>query len=182
MELETVIFILALIALVIGIALALFGRAIWGALLSVIGGMIGWMLGFAVGVLIFGFDSLLSIILVIVCGFVGSLIIGAIFGYLVEVALALLTGILAAGVFFYVYPDQIVVAIIIFAIAFIIAYVFIEKVVIVVTAFIGAIVAGIGIYFLIDNAGYAVIGALAILITGILIQFYLLDDYDTFLT
>ncbi|MCK5309962.1 MAG: hypothetical protein KAJ64_04885, partial [Thermoplasmata archaeon] len=74
MDLETVILILAVIALIIGIALALFGRAIWGTLLSMIGGMIGWMLGFALGVIIFGFGSLLSIILVIICGFVGSLL------------------------------------------------------------------------------------------------------------
>lgn len=181
MDLDTVIFILAIIALVIGIALALFGRAIWGALLSMIGGMIGWMIGFAVGVLLFGFDNLLAIILVIICGFVGSLIMGAIFRFLVEAALALLTAILAAGIFWYIYQDQILIAIIIFAVVFILAYVFIEKVVIVITAFIGSIIAGVGLYFLLGNAGYAVIGALALLVTGILIQFFLLDDSDNFL-
>ena len=181
MDWETVIFILAIIALIIGIVLALFGKSIWGGLLAVIGSMIGWMIGFAVGVLLFGFGNLLSIILVIICGFVGSLIMGAIFRYLVEVALALLTAILAAGIFWYIYQDQILIAIIIFAVVFILAYVFIEKVVIVITAFIGSIIAGVGLYFLLNNAGYAVIGALALLVTGILLQFFVLDDSDNFL-
>ncbi len=182
MEWETVILILAVIALIIGIVLALFGKSIWGTLLSVIGGMVGWMLGFALGVILFGFSNILSIILVIICGFVGSLIMGAIFRFLVEAALALLTGILAAGLFWLAYPDQIIVAIIIFAVVFIISYVFIEKVVVVVTAFIGSIIAGVGIYVIMDyNLGYAVIGALGLLITGILIQFFLLDDNDNFL-
>ncbi len=180
MDWETVVFILAVIALIIGIILALFGKSIWGSLLSMMGGMIGWMIGFAIGVLIFGFDNLMAIILVIICGFVGSIIMGAIFRYLVEAALALLTAILAAGIFWYIYQDQILIAIIIFAVVFILAYVFIEKVVIVITAFIGSIIAGVGLYFLLGNAGYAVIGALALLVTGILIQFFLLDDSDNF--
>ena len=180
MDMNTVIYILALIALVIGIALALFGRAIWGSLLSMMGGMIGWMIGFAVGVIIFGFDNLMAIILVIICGFIGSLIMGAIFRYLVEAALALLTAILTAGIFWYIYQDQFLIAIIIFAVVFILAYVFIEKVVVVVTAFIGSIIAGVGLFFLLGNAGYAVMGALALLVTGILIQVFLLDDSDNF--
>ena len=180
MDMNTVIYILALIALVIGIALALFGRAIWGSLLSMMGGMIGWMIGFAVGVIIFGFDNLMAIILVIICGFIGRLIMGEIFRYLVEAALALLTAILTAGIFWYIYQDQFLIAIIIFAVVFILAYVFIEKVVVVVTAFIGSIIAGVGLFFLLGNAGYAVMGALALLVTGILIQFFLLDDSDNF--
>ena len=181
MDWETVIFILAIIALLIGIALAFFGRAIWGSLLAVIGSMIGWMIGFAVGTILFGFDTIMAIILVIICGFVGSFIMGAIFRYLVEAALALLTAILAAGIFWYIYQDQILIAIIIFAVVFILAYVFIEKVVVVITAFIGSIIAGVGLFFLLDNAGYAVIGALAILVGGILVQFFLLDNRDDFL-
>ena len=97
MDWNTVVAILALIALAIGIVLALFGRAIWGMLLAAIGGMIGWMIGFAIGVILFGFGNLMAIILVFICGFVGSFIMGAIFRFLVEVALALLAAILAAG-------------------------------------------------------------------------------------
>ena len=181
MDWNTVVAILALIALAIGIVLALFGRAIWGMLLAAIGGMIGWMIGFAIGVILFGFGNLMAIILVFICGFVGSFIMGAIFRFLVEVALALLAAILAAGIFWYSYPDLALYALIIFAIVFVISYVFIEKVVVVVTAFIGSIIAGVGLYFLLGNAGYAVIGALALLVGGSLIQFFLLDDRDDFL-
>ena len=178
MELETIVYIFALIALLIGIVLALFGRSIWGMLLAGIGGMIGWMLGFAVGVLLFGFGNLMSIILVFICGFVGSFVMGAIFRFLVEAALALLAAILAAGVFWYMYPGQVLVALIIFAIVFVISYVFIEKVVVVVTAFIGSIIAGIGIYFLLDNAGYAVIGALVFTVLA-LPHFFVVTNPET---
>ena len=181
MELDTVIFILAIIAVIIGIALALFGRAIWGMLLSAIGGMIGWMIGFAVGVFLFGFDTLLSIILVIICGFVGSLLMGMIFRYLVEVALALVAGLMAAGVFWYAYPGQLIIAIILFVVVFVLSYVFIEKVVVIVTAFIGSIIAGVGAFFLLGNLGYAVIAALGLLVAGIIIQFTMLDESDDFM-
>ncbi len=181
MDLDTVIMVLAVIALLIGIGLAFFGRAIWGMLLSAIGGMIGWMLGFAVGVLIFGFGDLLSIILVFICGFVGSFILGAIFRFLVEAALALVAAILAAGIFWWAYPGQLLFAIIIFALVFILSYVFIEKVVAIVTAFIGAIIAGVGAYFLLDNLGYAAIAALGLMVAGSLVQLFMLDDSDDFL-
>lgn len=182
MDLETVIFILAVIVLLMGIALALFGRAIWGSLLSAMGGMIGWMLGFAVGVFFFGFTTLMGIILTIIIAFIGSFILGAIFGFLVELALALAAALLAAGLFYYFYDKQIVLALIIFAVTFILAYVFIEKVVILVTAFVGSILAAIGIWFLTKNAGYTGLGFVGIFILGCLIQYFLLDDYDTFLT
>ena len=182
MDLETVKMILAVIVLLIGLALALFGRAIWGSLLSAIGSMIGWMLGFTVGIFFFGFTTLLGIILTIIIAFIGSFIMGAIFGFLVELALALLTAILAAGLFYYFNQGQVMIALIIFAVVFILAYVFIEKVVIVVTAFIGSILAAIGIFFLTDNPGYASLGFIGIFILGCVIQYFMLDDHDAFLT
>lgn len=181
MDIETVKFILAAIVLLIGIALALFGRAIWGSLLSAIGSMIGWMVGFAIGFYFFGFSTLMGIILTIIIAFIASFIMGAIFQLLVELALALLTAILAAGLFYYFNQDQVVIALIIFAVVFILAYVFIEKVVIVVTAFIGSILAAIGIYFLTYNTGYTAMGFIGLFIIGCLVQYFLLEGHDSFL-
>jgi len=182
MDLDTVVFILAVVVTLVGIALAFFGRAIWSGLLSAIGGMIGWMIGFAVGIYFFGFGDLMSIIIVVIIAFVSSFILGAIFGFLVELALALAAALLAAGLFFYFNQGQIVVALVIFAVTFILAYVFIEKVVIVVTAFIGSILAAVGLWFLTESVLWTGVGLIGIFFLGCLIQYFMLDDYDTFLT
>jgi hypothetical protein len=179
MDAHTVYQILAVIILIIGIALALFGRAIWAGLLTAIGSMIGWMLGFAIGAMFFGFDSITGIIITLVLAFLGSFILGTVFRFLVELALALLTGLLC-GALVYFFTGNIIIAVIVFAVGLILAYVFIEKVVVVVTALIGSLLAAAATYYLLDrNENYAVLAFIGLFIGGILIQHFLLEEYDT---
>ena len=178
MEIETIYMILALILLFIGIAVALFGRAIWDSVMSMIGGMIGWMLGFGIGIWFFGYDSWTSIIICIILGFVGSLIIGAIFGAMVEAALSLLAGILAGVLVYFTFGENLMYAAIACIVVAILAFVLIEHVIAFVTAFVGAVLAGGAIWYLMD-LNYAILGFILLFIFGSLIQFYMLADNDS---
>jgi len=174
MDEQTIYFILAIILLIIGVVLAFFGKAIWGSLMSIIGGMIGWFLGFSLA-MYFGWGWLIAVIVGLICGIIGSML----FGYLVEAALAFITGLLAGGVIFYLAPDYWIVAIIVFGIVMVLAYVYIEQVVGVVTALIGALLAAGAIYIL-ANTELAVLGFILIFVGGALIQTFVMRDVDAF--
>jgi hypothetical protein len=178
MDKETIYMILAIILLIIGIAVALFGRAIWDSVMSIIGGMIGWMLGFGIGVLLFGYDSWTEIIIAIILGFVGSLIMGAIFGALVEAALSLLAGILVGVLVYFATDENLMYAAITCIVVAILSFVLMEHIIAFITAFIGAVLAGAAIWYLMDLS-YAILGFILLFVFGSLIQHFMLDDNDT---
>src|SRR3972149_3189873 len=123
------VFIGAALALV-GLALAFWGRSIVARVMAMIGAAIGSILGFLLGVAIAGYVG--GLILALVGGFIGSLL----FGKLVKIGLALVMGLLAAGLVFAV------------------AYYFIEEVLGIVTAIIGGILLALGAYILLGpNSG-----------------------------
>ena len=176
MDMNTVFFVLAVIVLIIGVALALFGRAIWDMLMSMIGGMIGWMIGFGIGIWFFGYDSWTGIIIAIILGFVGSFIMGALFGVLVDVALALLAGLLVGALVFFATEDWLYAGIALLVVT-ILAYVFIERIISIVTAFIGAILAAAAIWYL-AGANLAILGFVLLFVIGAAIQHFMLDIHD----
>ena len=175
MSIDTIYMILALIVLLVGIVLAFFGKAIWGSLMSMIGGMIGWFLGFFFATYM-GWGWIIAIIVGFICAFIGSIL----FRYLVEISLAFITGLLAGGLFFVAFPNLLIVAVIIFAVVFILAYVYIEEVVAFITALIGALLSGAAIYYLTTSEGMAVLGAILIFLGGALVQTIALKDHDAF--
>ncbi len=177
MDIDTVYMILALILLVVGIALALFGRAIWDAVMSAIGGMIGWMLGFGIGIWYFGSDSWTGIIIAIVMGFIGSFILATIFGFLVEAALSLVAGILI-GVFVFYLTDSIIYAAIAMAVIAIVSFIFIERLIAIITAFIGAVLAAAAVWYL-YGFDLAVLAFILLFIIGSILQQFVLDDNTT---
>lgn len=176
MELHTIYQILAVMLLIIGSVIALFGRAVWKGLFASFGGMIGWMIGFGIGVWIFGFDTWTGIIISVIIAFISSFIMGALFGMIVEIALAVLVGILAGGLVFLL-TGNLLVAVIVFGIVGILAYVLMDKVVILVTALIGSVLAAAAVYYLMDWE-YAIVAFIAIFALGLLIQFVFLADND----
>lgn len=176
MDIHTIYYILAWILLIIGVALAVFGVAIWDMLLSAFGGMLGWMIGFGIGISYFGYGSWTGIILAIVIGIIGSIIMAAIFEFLVEAALSLLAGILVAGMV-YVATGEIMYAAIVCIVVTVVAYLLIEHVVAIVTAFIGAILAAMAIWYL-WGANLAILSFILLFIFGAMIQHYMLDEYD----
>jgi len=180
MDMDTVFTVLAIIVLVIGIALALFGRAIWDAVLSAIGGMIGWMMGFGLGWWFFHDETWWvwwGIIIAIIFGIVGSLIMAALFGILVEAALALTTGILVGAFVFYL-TGEIVYALIVMGVVAVLAYVFMDRLIAIITAFIGAILAGAAVWYL-KGFNLAVLAFVLLFVIGSAIQQFVLDDNTT---
>jgi len=177
MDIDTVYFAIAIIMIIVGGALALFGRAIWDALLSTIGGMIGWMIGFGIGIHFFGYDTWWAILLAIVLGFIGGFIMAALFGMLVEAALALCAGLLI-GIFVFYMTGNIIYAMIVMAVVAIVAFIFIERIIAVITAFIGSVIAAAGVWF-IKGWDMAVVCFILLFVIGSAIQQFVLDDNTT---
>jgi hypothetical protein len=139
--------------------------------------MIGWMLGFGIGIWYFGYESWWGIIIAIVLGFVGSFIMAAIFGMLVEAALSLLAGILV-GIFVFYLTDNLIYAGIAMAVVAILSFVFIERLIAIITAFIGAVLAAAAVWYLKDF-NLAVLAFVLLFIIGSALQQFVLDDNTT---
>lgn len=181
MDAETIYMYLQIALLFIGIAIALFGRAIWHRVLAGIGSMIGWMIGFGVGIWYFGYDSAYDVLFAVIIGFVCAIIVGAIFATLVEAALCLMAGLLAGG-FVYLFYGNLAVAVIVFLVVAVASFLLREYAISAVTAAIGAILAGVAIYYLLDkDMTFALIGGILLFVLGTLIQFYFLADNDNYM-
>ncbi len=188
-NMQIIYLILLLILFFIGIALAFLGRKIWGGLMSLMGSMIGWYIGFAIGMYFIQPADIGGWLIVIIIGFICSIIMSFIFRYLVEAALALITGALIGGVAFLL-TGNVIVGIIVFAVAFILAYIFIDSIIILVTALIGALLAAGAIYFMSNitqfdglegyegNLGLATLGFILIFIGGLFVQILRERDED----
>ena len=173
-------FLLYVILLLVGVVLAFFGRSVWESLMSVIGGFIGWFIGFAMGMHFFEGDPnrwLYAIILGFICGLIGSWL----FGMMVEVALALVTGALAGGLVYAMggmNPAEgwIAAAIITFVIVFALAYYYIDELIGIITAMIGGILAGAALWLLWDGDYMAGVFGFLIFLGGALVQTFVWDD------
>ncbi len=166
-----------IILVIIGLVMAFFGRAIWDIIMSMIGGIIGSMIGFVVGFIYFGLIG--AFILMFVFGFIGSIL----FRFLVRIMLALLCGLLVAALVWLLMgqpllADFAVIGIIIMIVIFIPCYYFIEQVVSVITAFIGAVLLGVGIYVLSGSLILALGLGILVWIAGSIVQIMALEKYD----
>lgn len=166
------------ILIVIGLLMAFFGRAIWDIIMSLIGGIIGSIIGFVIGFILFG-GFIIPFIFMFIFGFIGSIL----FKYLIRLALALLVGIIVAALVWLLMgkplmADFAIIGLIILIVVFIPCYYFIEQLVSILTAFIGGVILGVGIYGLTSNPWLGIgIGAL-IWIVGSIVQLKALDKYD----
>ena len=177
MEMET---ILLIIMLIIGLVLAFFGIKVWETLMGIIGGFIGWFIGFGLGMYYFESDPnvyIYAIIIGLICGFIGSML----FHYLVEAAMALVVAALGGGVVYYMggeTPEQmyLIAAIIVFVVVFALAFYFMDELIGVFTAMIGAILAGAALYLLMDGDPMSIILGIVIFISGAALQTFVLTD------
>jgi len=167
-----------IVVLIVGLLLAFFGRAIFDIVMSVIGALIGSIFGFILGFYLFG-GWVIPLIMAALFGIIGSLI----FKFLIQVALAFLCSVAAAFLVWILMgkpalTDFYLIAIIILIVVFTISYYFIEETVSILTAFIGGVLTGIGLYAM--NAGIWAAVGLAILafIGGAILQIYALEKYD----
>lgn len=176
---EEAILIIGVILLLVGLGLAFFGRVVWGPLMSLIGAFIGGTIGYAIGYVLGGW--IVAMILSLICAIIGSML----FGTLVKIGLAFLTGLLAGGLVFLALGGvqldaRIIVAFIVLVIVFAIAYYFIEELIGIITALIGGILMGIAIWLLTGDVGLGLLlGGLSFL-GGALIQTFAIRKYDRY--
>jgi hypothetical protein len=165
--------IIGVVLLLIGLVLAFFGKLIWAMMMSLIGALIGGLLGYMIGVLYgsFWISIILSLIL--------AVLLSMVFGYLVELGLALVLGLMGFALVFMTFDGigAIIGGAIVLAIIFAVAYYFIEEVVAGATALIGGILTGVGVYFLTLDLGLSIGVGIMIFVTGALVQIFALRKH-----
>ncbi|MFQ5909181.1 MAG: hypothetical protein ACE5IJ_00485 [Thermoplasmata archaeon] len=176
---DQAVLVIGVILILVGLGLAFFGRVVWGALMSLIGAFIGGTIGYVIGYILGGW--IVAMVLSLICAIVGSMLFGA----MVKLGLAFLTGILAGGLVFVALGDmpldsKIIGAFVVLVIVFAISYYFIEEVIGIITALIGGILLGIGIWLVLGSASLGLlIGGLAF-ICGALVQTFAIRKYDRY--
>ncbi|MFQ5838802.1 MAG: hypothetical protein ACE5HJ_08500 [Thermoplasmata archaeon] len=154
----------------VGIALGFLGRAIWGRLMTLVGVIIGATIGYNIGALIIPGVAALALALV------GAILGSMIFTWLVEVALAGMAGALALYVSYrslldFASPDDaVVVGILVMLVVFSITFYYMERLMSYVTALVGAVLAGVGIFLLTGDIQLSFLSAVGIAVVGSLVQ------------
>ena len=165
-----------LLALV-GILLAFFGRKLWTPFMSFLGAILGGSIGYFIGIYYTPGSAIGPIILAVVGSVLGSIL----FNYLVKIALALITGAIPATITYYLMnpnpvQDQsaqqpaVIAAILVLLVVFGIAYYFVEELIGVVTAIVGAFLLGAGIFLATGEPVWALGGAAGVFLVGALVQ------------
>jgi len=155
--------IIGLILVVAGLLLAFWGHGIWSSLMSLLGALIGGAVGYLFGASLGG--QLGGLILAVI----GAILGGILFAKLVKVGLAFLVGLLAAALVYSVLRGSarftagqidpaLAIALVVLIAVFALAYYFIDELIGVITAAIGGLLLGAGLWFL--GAG-TIIAALA---------------------
>jgi len=165
-----IVLIVGGLLVIIGIILAFRGRKLWAGLMSMIGAIIGGSLGYLFGLMMNSWIA--ALVLSMVGAFIGSVL----FGYIVKIALAFVTSLLVAGgAYIYMGPSmnqdtRMIISIVLLLVIYVIAYWFIQEIIALVTAILGAILIGIGIYLMGFGTTLALaIGGLAFL-AGFILQ------------
>lgn len=165
-----IILLIGALLIIAGLVLGLRGRSIWSGLMGLIGAIIGGSLGFIFGAL---FNSwIAALVLSMVGAFIGSVV----FGYVVKIALAFVAALLVAGGFYvWAGPEmsqdmRMAISVVILLAVYTVAYWFIQEIISFLTALIGGILLGIGVYLIFSDANLALgLGAL-LFILGFIFQ------------
>ncbi|MDX1533989.1 MAG: hypothetical protein R3291_00010 [Thermoplasmata archaeon] len=165
--------------LAVGVVLAYLGRAIWGRLMTLLGLILGGSVGYQSGALILpGFGG-------VALAVVGALLGAMIFTWLVEVALAGMAGFLALYVSYRSFVDlavlepsvALIVGLLIMLVVFSIAFYFMDRIMSYVTALVGAVLAGIGLFLLTNDLPLSISAAVGMGISGAIVQELLVKPY-----
>jgi len=166
---DEVLFAILVIALIFGLLLVFAGRILWKPIMSIIGGFIGATLGYIIGLYFDGI--LLGLLGAVVGGLIGSLL----FRLLVEFALSVLAGVVAFGVVFGATGNWLI-SFIALILVFILSSFFMEKIIGILTAVIGAILVGVCLTQLdIVSIESAVVISLVLIVLGSVIQMFFLE-------
>src|SRR2546426_553673 len=151
----------------LGLALAFWGRGIWRRIMAligmVLGGIIGFIAGYAIGGFTVGGYTISPYVLGLILSLIGALIGTLLFAKLVNIALALVIGLAAAALVFFslgastgtatLADARVIGAIIAFVVVFALSYYFIEELLAILTAAIGGGLLGFGVGIPLGPAG-----------------------------
>lgn len=167
----TLAIILGIILILLGLVLGFYGWKVWPTMMALLGALIGGLLGYIIGYNFFN-EWYIALILSIVL----SIIFSMIFGYLVEIGLAFILGLLGfVPIYFGVGGVAgIVLGAIVLAIIFAIAYYFIEEVISIATALIGGVMVGGGLWLVGASPGLYIGIGILVFVFGAVLQLFTL--------
>ena len=177
---DQLLMMIAVVLLLVGLALAFFGRVVWRHVMSLIGGVIGGLLGFTFGSALGG-----GMLVGFVVGFLGAMIGSAVFIFLARVGISALAGVLAFIVMTSFLPTLIsgvsssslnAVALVIGLVVFVITFVYAEVAIGIVTAIAGGLLAGFALILLGVDMTLSVLALLAIMVFGAALQLTVLKE------
>ncbi len=154
----------------IGLSLGVFGRVIWGRLMTLIGIILGAAVGYSLGALIL--PGLVALALAIA----GAALGGMLFTWIVEVALAAMAGALGLYVTYRSLLDYlglnnaVVAGLLVMLIVFSMTFYYMQRLLSYVTGLMGGVLTGVGLFLLTGNLQLSVLSASAIGILGTLFQ------------
>jgi len=156
------------IALILGLLLTFVGKLLWVPMMSIIGGFVGATIGFVLGTYFGG------LILGLIGALIGGLLGSYLFAIFVEAAISILAGLVVFGIFV---NWDIIIALIVGFLVFIFVAIFIEKIIAVLTATVGGLLAGVSLFALdLVTLEVAAITALVLIVVGSLVQTFVLED------
>ncbi|MCJ2555344.1 MAG: hypothetical protein LN410_04000 [Candidatus Thermoplasmatota archaeon] len=165
--------------LAVGVVLAYFGRAIWGRLMTLVGLILGGSVGYQFGVLLIpGFGG-------IALAVVGALLGAMAFTWLVEVALAGMAGFLGLYVSYRSFVDlgvlepslALIAGLVIMLVVFSFAFYYMDRIMSYVTALVGAVLAGVGLFLMTNELTLSVSAAIGVGVSGAVVQELLVKPY-----
>lgn len=166
---DQLLFLVALLLMLLGLALAFVGRKVWKHVMSLVGAIIGGLLGFAFGMALgnwlFGF----------VGGILGSMVGGAVFVFLARLGIAAVAAVLAFIVVAGGTESEIAGGLI-GLIVFIATFIYAETAVGIVTAIVGGLLFGSGMFLLDLNMTMIVLSVMALAVFGGAFQMSVLKE------
>jgi len=161
--------LIAIALMLLGVALAFAGRKAWKHIMSFVGAVIGGLLGFLFGAAVGGW------IIGFIAGIVGSMIGGAVFVFIARVGIAVVAGVLAFIIVAGGTTSEIAGGLI-GMIVLIATFIYAETAIGVVTAVVGGLLFGSGMFLLDLNMTMTVLCVLALAVFGGAFQMSVLKE------
>lgn len=170
--------IIGAILILTGLALAFWGHGIWSSIMSLIGALLGAAVGYLFGAALGGRDAVLvGLALAVVGAIIGSIL----FSKLVKIGLAFLVGILAAALTYTALRGTgrftpgtldapLVASLLVLLVVFALAYYFIDDLIGIITAAIGGLLLGAGLYILNVQTLTAALAGVGVFLLGAFVQ------------
>ncbi len=162
----------------VGVSLGFFGRAIWGRLMTLLGVLLGASVGYGIGAPILpGFTALAIALL-------GAVVGGMVFTWLVEVAIAGMAGVLGLYVTYRSLLDvlgidqAIIAGVLVMLIIFSFAFYYMHRVMSFVTALVGGVLTGVGLFILTSDLQISFLAAAGVAVFGTVVQEFVVKKHE----